>query len=332
MPTSTAPALVTARAIALALILALVTTAPGFVTQAAGTQSTREKTEKKKDEKKKEKKDKKKDKKNKGHHEEETPAAPAQKKDGHERVTVANDSEAADRLNGEWNIINVHGNQMFSNEGATTDNRAYIEFDFRNGYVYGNTGCSPFNCDLFQKGYSLTFRNFKSKPRRGRGQELDRMATNALRDEAKGFFITRYKGDEYLHLTDQSNNEIMLLRRQDLSALNGPWAVTDINGHNIGVRQFRVVLDINTMRMNALGECNAIFGAIATHSLRSDAIEFEDLSTEGQPCRSLRDETNLLVALERVTRYRIVSRSEVEFLDKHDKKVISLKRIRIPLP
>ena len=229
----------------------------------------------------------------------------------------------AQQLYGEWDIVTIRKKKVYSLE------RAYLYLDFAGGNkVYGNNGCNSINGTFQISGNNLKFNDFISTSESCRNVTSEKTIMHALADTRRFTLETQYNA-QYLNLMNSKGNVLLVLKRHNLDAMNGPWLIKEINSENVSTLNMRVVIDAVMQTIHGDTGCNIINGIITLDHEKDMAIQFEDLHSTEYSCKTIDYETALLLALERTESCKRINQYEMALLDNKGSIVIVLQRINL---
>ncbi|WP_294176195.1 META domain-containing protein [uncultured Coprobacter sp.] len=211
-------------------------------------------------------------------------------------------------LSGNWNIISVDGKKIVSEEPA------FLAFDLKEKRMHGNNGCNIINGELIV-GDDGSFRLDKviSTMRACMGENPERQIMEALNNTAS----FKIESDKYLKLYNANNKELISLKRQPFSELEGTWNVTLINEKPLTDDQ-KPFITFNTKDRKITGNagCNRMNGQITTDNANEYFISLGQIATTRMACPG-NTEPTLLKALENVKSFKLLP-------DKNGKKYAGL--------
>ena len=230
----------------------------------------------------------------------------------------------AKQLYGEWDIVMLRNKKkVYSLE------RAYVYLDFAGGNkVYGCNGCNTINGTFQLSGNNLKFNDFISTEESCHNVTSEKTIMHALADTRRFTLETQYNA-QYLNLMNSKGTVIMVLKRHNLDAMNGPWLVKEINSENVSELNMRVVIDAVMQTIHGDTGCNIINGIITLDPTKDMAIQFEDLRSDEHDCEEIDNETDLLLALECTESCKRINQNEMALLDNKGNIVIVLQRITL---
>ena len=233
-------------------------------------------------------------------------------------------TDPAKQLYGEWDIVMLRNKKK-----VYTLERAYVYLDFTGGNkVYGNNGCNTINGTFQLSGNNLKFNDFISTDESCHNVTNEKTIMHALADTRRFTLETQYNA-QYLNLMNSKGNVVLVLKRHNLDAMNGPWLVKEINSENVSDLNMRVVIDAVMQTIHGDTGCNIINGIITLDPTKDMAIQFEDLRSDEHDCEEIDYETDLLLALESTESCKRINQNEMALLDNKGNIVIMLQRITL---
>ena len=229
----------------------------------------------------------------------------------------------AQQLYGEWDIVSMRKKKVYSLE------RAYLYLDFAGGNkVYGNNGCNTINGTFQLSGNNLKFGEFISSGESCHNVTSEKTIMHTLADVRRYTLETQYNA-QYLNLMNSKGTVLMVLKRHNLDAMNGPWLIKEINSENVSEKGMRVVVDAVEQTIHGDTGCNIINGIITLDPTKDMAIQFEDLHSTEHECEDIDFETALLLALETTESCKRINQNEMALLDHKGSIVLVLQRITL---
>ena len=233
-------------------------------------------------------------------------------------------TDPAKQLYGEWDIV-----MLRSKKKVYTLDRAYIYLDFAGGNkVYGCNGCNTINGTFQLSGNNIKFNDFISTEESCRNVTSEKTIMHALADARRFTLETQYNA-QYLNLLNSKGGVVLVLKRHNLDAMNGPWLIKEINSENVSELNMRVVIDAVMQTIHGDTGCNIINGIITLDPTKDMAIQFEDLRSDDHDCEEIDYETALLLALESTESCKRINQYEMALLDKKGNIVIVLQQITL---
>ena len=229
----------------------------------------------------------------------------------------------AQQLYGEWDIVSIRKKKVYTLE------RAYLYLDFAGGNkVYGNNGCNTINGTFQLSGNNLKFGEFISSGESCHNVTSEKTIMHTLADVRRYTLETQYNA-QYLNLMNSKGTVLMVLKRHNLDAMNGPWLIKEINSENVSEKGMRVVVDAVEQTIHGDTGCNIINGIITLDPTKDMAIQFEDLHSTEHECEDIDFETTLLLALETTESCKRINQNEMALLDHKGSIVLVLQRITL---
>jgi heat shock protein HslJ len=233
-------------------------------------------------------------------------------------------TDPAKQLYGEWDIVMLNKKKK-----VYTMDRAYLYLDFAGGNkVYGCNGCNTINGTFQLSGNNIKFNDFISTGESCRNVTNEKSIMHALADTRRFTLESQYNA-QYLNLMNSKGNVVLVLKRHNLDAMNGPWLVKEINSENVSDLNMRLVVDAVMQTIHGNSGCNIINGIITLDPTKDMAIQFEDLVSDEHDCEEIEYETALLLALESTVSCKRINQHEMALLDNKGNIVIVLQRINL---
>lgn len=203
---------------------------------------------------------------------------------------------------GEWTVANVN------NEAVTGDDRPYVVFDtagVNNPFeikIYANNGCNVLNgaMAVTPGGDMKKASDFLSTMKFCADAPYEIGINMAFENVAK-FNIEKIGNDYLLYMKNKSGNTLMILRKSDISFINGAWEITKIGNTVIPTgSDMKLVIDIPELKVHGNTGCNILNGNLITDPDIQNSLQFKDIATTKMMCPDAQKEQNLLIALEEV--------------------------------
>lgn len=204
-------------------------------------------------------------------------------------------------LYGEWTVFDVNGTTV------TGDNRPYVIFDTTavNPFivqVYANNGCNILNGTL-----AVT-------PGGEMGKTGEFLSTMKLCPDApyemgmamafetvQTYKIEKIGQDYLLYMKNQAGENTMVLRKSDISFINGAWSVVRIGDKTLSPDDgVQMVIDVPELRVHGNTGCNILNGDLFLDPDKQNSLQFKNLATTRMMCQNPETEQAFLVALEQV--------------------------------
>lgn len=204
-------------------------------------------------------------------------------------------------LYGEWTVADVGGTAV------TGDDRPYVIFDTTsvNPFklkIYANNGCNTLNGDMAVTpgGEMQKASDFLSTMMFCADAPYE-LGINMAFETVRKFAIEKIGQDYLLYMKNASGNNVMILRKSDISFLNGAWAVSRIHSEAVpDSAGIKMVIDIPELRVHGNTGCNILNGSLFLDPDKQNSIQFVDLATTRMACPDGEREQRFLVALEEV--------------------------------
>lgn len=224
-------------------------------------------------------------------------------------------------LSGNWNIITVDGKKIVSEESP------FLAFDLKEKRVHGNNGCNIINGQLIVENDG-TFRLDKviSTMRACAGDNPEFQIMNAL-NNTRSFKI---ESKDNLKLYNADKKEVLSLKKQPFSELEGSWNVILINGKPLSDDQKPfITFDTKERRISGSAGCNRMNGQITTDNANEYYISFGQVATTRMACPGTTEPT-MLAALGNVKSFKILSdktgKQSVGLCDAQGNVIITLEK------
>lgn len=236
-----------------------------------------------------------------------------------------------DILYGEWTVSNVNG------QGVVGDERPYVVFDTTgvNPFVvqvYANNGCNVINGTLAvtpggeMKKTSEFLSTMKYCP-----DAPYEIGINMAFETVKKFNIEKIGNDYILYMKNSGGNSVMILRKSDISFINGAWEVTKLGNEEISSESgMKLVIDVPELKVHGNTGCNILNGNLLLDPDKQNSLQFKDLATTRMMCPDIENEQKFLVALEEVETAAPGHDGTTSVLkDAQGKILITLKRLNL---
>lgn len=220
-------------------------------------------------------------------------------------VAGGSKSEDIGRINkilyGEWTAMSVDG------EAVRGDERPYIVFDTvaTNPYLtkfYASNGCNIINgtVSVSAKGQMEKASDYLSTMKFC-PEAVYEVGVSTLLDNIGSYKIEKIGNEYMLNLYSKDKKQNMVLRRSDLSWLNGAWRVSRLGDvvldEDAGIK---MVIDIPAKRLHGNTGCNIMNGTINTNPDVQHSISFTNVGVTRMMCPDAQREQEFLDALSRV--------------------------------
>lgn len=246
-----------------------------------------------------------------------------EKEETHHKVSPT--SAVAQKIRGEWIILKANGKDV-----ETSDEKAYIFFNSDDNKIYGNLGCNYINGEYEVSNRELKLNNVITTTMDCEYLDSEHRIVNAL-NHAASFTRTKKDGMDYLDIKDKTGKVVLHTKRHNADILTGVWQVSSIHSTPINNTDIQLVIDIPESRINGFAGCNIINGEIGLNRSKDWFIQFQNIATTMKMCDNdaMNTERNLLVALEEVEYIKRNNADSFCLLDKDNKEVICLKRVKL---
>lgn len=208
------------------------------------------------------------------------------------------DTQTAPLL-GSWAVTAISGKQVTVNG----DNHPQITFEQIPGagtalLVIVYNGCNYLNGSWIVRGSKLEPNGEFISSLKACADAPYEDALNRAIAEVKSYSIL---DSNTITLNGATGEAALMLRKRNLSFLNGAWQVTTIQGTPVPANtSIKIVIDIDEGKIHGNAGCNVVNGTIVVTLDKGDGIEFKDLATTRMTCPAIATEQSFLVALEEV--------------------------------
>ncbi len=204
-------------------------------------------------------------------------------------------------LFGEWTVADVGG------KAVTGENRPYVIFDRETSNpfevrCYANDGCNYINgaYAVTPGGKMQRINEFISTMRMCHDAPYEMGITLAL-NSVHNYAIEKVAQDYLLYFKNEAGQNTMVLRKCDISFINGAWKVETINGKEAkSADDLLLVIDIPEQKIHGNVGCNTLNGSISVNFDKQNAMSFSNLATTRMTCPDIATEQELLAALAKV--------------------------------
>lgn len=228
-------------------------------------------------------------------------------------------------LNGEWVMVSVYGQDI---EG---DERPYITFDRTNGMFYSSNGCNIINGIVggdSSDAAVLTFDNVMSTLRECHDAPYQYVINMAL-PQVHYYAVARSGDESVLTLSNAARQPVMVLRRSEMSGVNGAWTVNAIDGKAVEAGKITMTIDIPELRVHGNAGCNIINGQLFIDPDKANALQFGQMATTRMTCPDIQLEMDFLLGLESVESFKMLSADAVALYDASGREVMTLQRMQV---
>lgn len=227
-------------------------------------------------------------------------------------------------LNGEWNIIEVNGQQ------TTSEKEPFIGLDIKNKRVYGFAGCNrimgSFEADSQEPG-KLAFGQLGTTRMMCQNMDTERAILGALSE------VTGYEGNaEKLSLTNKKGKDIITLEKRmeaTVQALEGKWNIALVNGATIESiekteKKPFLAFNVAEKKVHGNGGCNIINGGFTQEKDQSSSLKFTQMISTMMAGPGMNVERQVLEAIDSVRSFRVKDSATVALLNENGKEVLTL--------
>ncbi len=233
-------------------------------------------------------------------------------------------------LYSEWTAMNVNGDAVKGEE------RPYVVFDTvaTNPYLakfYAYNGCNVINGTVaVTAGGSMKKASEYMSTMKFCPDAPYEIGVSMLLESLNSYKIEKIGQDYLLYLYNGDKKQSMVLRRSDLSWLNGAWKVRRIGDQvlpeDAGVQ---MVIDIPEKRIHGNTGCNILNGELSCNPDVQHSIRFTNMGTTRMMCPNIELEQKFLDALSQVSTAQSVngSTNEADLRDANGTLLMELVRI-----
>lgn len=201
----------------------------------------------------------------------------------------------ADMLDGEWNAVNISGQDI-----TPSDQTPYLGFDMTEGRLYGFNGCNrlmgSMDTKAFQKG-KADFSKMGSTMMACPDNKYEQLFTQAMGEARK----IELQDDGSLALENADKKTVMRLTRRTFTPeiLDGEWNVTQIRGEMIEPAEDTPFIGFRVAEKQIYGftGCNRMTGTADLEKIVSGEPDFDKIGTTRMACAEDKYEAKFLQAL-----------------------------------
>ena len=228
-------------------------------------------------------------------------------------------------LNGSWNIISVNGKKIVSDEPA------FLTINIAEKKMYGNNGCNVINGAIITdvtNQTAISFDKVISTMKACMPNNTEGLIMKALNETRSYKVIANGNaGITKVVFCNEKKKDILVLSKKEINILTGEWKVEKLNGEVLSGEYIpTMTMDIAEGRLYGSTSCNRMNGTIKTDASDDKAISFVQVATTRMACPGNNIETPFLQSLEKVTHYKIINTSTIDFLDATGNVLIRLKK------
>ena len=231
-------------------------------------------------------------------------------------------------INGEWNIIEVNGSKVLTNEN---NELPFIAFNTTTGKVSGNSGCNRMmgRFDVNSKAGTIDLGAMGSTRMMCPDMTTEQNVLNAL-GQVKGY---KKAGKDKMFLCNASNRPVITLSKKEsavkVSMLKGEWKITSVNGEDIpnGMeKQPFLTFDLKEKRIHGNAGCNVINGGFETNADNARSISFPNMISTMMACPDMEWESKILKALNEAKSFDVLSGGGIGFYSADNTLVLVLEK------
>lgn len=238
---------------------------------------------------------------------------------------------------GKWDVLTVGGKRVTGSE------RPYVVFDSTatNPFIlkfYANNGCNTINgmVALTRGNEMAKVGDYASTMRLCPDAPYENGVSSALENVKKYRLDVLGEGDYQMSFLDRSGKTMMVLSKNDMSFVEGAWAVTNIGQIEVKPDDLpspmMLVIDMIEHKLHGSTGCNVLNGNIVVDPDVRNSITFTDVSTTRMGCPNAGLEQQLTAALARVVRAEQGKKADIVLLlDQAGNTVIRLKHTDLSL-
>ncbi|MCM1028243.1 MAG: META domain-containing protein [Pseudoflavonifractor sp.] len=235
---------------------------------------------------------------------------------------------------GRWIIADAGGKAVVaSDEGE----RPYLVFDSTavNPFIlkfYAFTGCNTLNgrLALTPKGHLAKAGEYAATMRLCPDIEAESSIIDAL-NSVERYKLERIDNNYIMYLYNVAGSNTLVLRRSDMSFLDGAWQVTEISPIKVGnddmPEPMQLVFDMEEGRLHGNTGCNVLNAKISSSIDKRNSLSISDPITTRMACPNAGLEQQLSNALLKVASAEKGRHSSVNLLDDAGNTVITLRRL-----
>lgn len=234
-------------------------------------------------------------------------------------------------LYGEWTAVDVNGTAVAG------EDRPYVIFDKSgdNPFIvtaYANNGCNTLNgqFSVTPGGKMKTIGEFASTMRMCPDAKYE-MGFNLAINYVTNYSLEQVGSEYLLYMKDDTGKNLMILRKADVSFMNGAWRISKLNGKEIAAdKEMKMVLDLTELKVHGNAGCNVFNGSLVIDQNRQNSLQFKDVATTRMTCPDIALEQEFLRTLTTVV--TVVpghNKSTADLKDAEGKTVIALSRLNL---
>lgn len=201
----------------------------------------------------------------------------------------------ADVLEGEWNAVNISGQDI-----TPSDRTPYLGFDMAEGRLYGFNGCNrlmgTIDTKAFLKG-KVDFSKMGSTMMACPDNQYEQIFSQAVADARK----MELQEDGSLVLTNADKQPVMQLAKRVFTPeiLDGEWNLIQMRGESITPSENTPFLGFKVAEKQIYGftGCNRMTGTVDFEKMVAGEPDFGKMGTTRMACADDKYETSFLQAL-----------------------------------
>lgn len=210
-------------------------------------------------------------------------------------AVVSCKSLPADMLAGEWNAVNISGQEI-----TPSDQTPYLGFDMTEGRLYGFNGCNRLTGTLDTKALlkgKVDFSNVGATMMACPDNKYEQLFTKATAEARK----IELQDDGSLALKNENKETVMRLAKRVFApeALEGEWDVIQIRGEMIEPSDDTPFIGFKVAEKQLYGftGCNRMTGTADFDKIVAGEADFDKIGTTRMACADDKYEAKFLQAL-----------------------------------
>lgn len=239
-------------------------------------------------------------------------------------------SAAPAEISGEWAIVSVNGKEVKVN-GENHPSLSFVVDENTPGTVsvIGFNGCNYINGTFYVDGTKLAKAGEFISTMMACPDAPYEYDINQALDRVTSYSLNHSASDHIMALNNASGTPLIVMRKHDISFLNGAWKVDAVNGSAVPASaDVKIVIDLDQKKIHGNAGCNIVNGSLILTLDKENGIEFKDLVTTRMTCPDIATEQAFLLALENVSSAsRDGSDNKAVLRDSDGNTVITLTRI-----
>lgn len=240
-------------------------------------------------------------------------------------------------LNGEWNIVEVEGQNIASSNHQPAP---FIGFDFVEKRIYGNSGCNrmmgTFVADTLKPGV-ISFGTIAGTRMACPDMTLEKSVLGAL-GKVKAYEVISCDKEKdascKVALCDEAGNKVVIIEKKaeekspaaDLTVLNGEWLIKTVDGGAVPQAEKTPFLGFNVEEGRVYGTagCNSLNGALKQDAEKPKSVTLGPIAATMMMCKDMEAERVIFNALDSVRSFDVMADGSVAFYNADGKEVLTL--------